>query len=150
LFLGEITSARGLIQAHEGCILQSKPDEKGKWVIGWGHDVPPPPEGPAECTQEEADEWLGSDFAAATQHAGTVLGIASFSVLNAARKAALIDMAYELGAAGLAEFQKMLSAIRAADWPRAKAEALNSEWASQVPSRAAQDAEILLTGEWPS
>lgn len=145
-----ISNARDLVKFHEGCILESRPDAKGKWEIGYGHDIDPPPVGPEACTQEEAEEWFCADFSLAVQCASQALGVASYSVLSEPRKAALVDMTYELGKAGLLEFQRMLSAIRAADWQTASKEALNSLWAEQVPSRAQMDARIFLTGEWPN
>lgn len=146
-----ITSARDLIKFHEGCTLTAKPDTKGKWSIGYGHDIDPPAnEQASTCTQEAADQFFAADFLVACRDASRVLGVASFSVLSEPRKAALIDMAYELGESGLSEFQKMLGAIRCAFWSTARAEALNSEWANEVPARAQMDATILLTGEWPT
>lgn len=71
-----ITSAVGLVQHHEGCTLTAKPDAKGKWAYGWGHDIPAPMPGePAPtCTQAEADTLLAEDFGLATLRAREDLG----------------------------------------------------------------------------
>lgn len=51
-----IATVRDLIIFHEGFTSPAKPDEKGKWVIGFGHDLPPAPG--ATCTRDEAARWL--------------------------------------------------------------------------------------------
>ncbi len=74
-FSGGVTCAEDLIKKHEGCIFAAKPDAKGMWAIGYGHDIPPPPAGTVvTCTQEEADAYFKEDFALAVQRAETALG----------------------------------------------------------------------------
>lgn len=141
-----IQSVDDLIQYHEGCVLAAIPDTNG-FSIGYGHDGAIKGQ---TCTQAEADAWFAWDFAVATQRAMTDLTPAYWDKLDIVRRAALQDMAYELGGAGLSAFAKMLQAIRAEDWVTARLEALNSQWAHQVLSRAVMDAEMLLTGEWPA
>lgn len=68
-----ISDAAGLVRLHEGCVFTAKPDAKGKWAIGWGHDIQPPPEA-TSCTQEQADQWLVEDLALATARAKRALG----------------------------------------------------------------------------
>lgn len=70
-----VESAEGLVKRHEGCIFAAKPDAKGMWAIGWGHDVPPPPGGYLVCSQQEANAWFETDFALAQQRAQTALGL---------------------------------------------------------------------------
>lgn len=69
--------------------------------------------------------------------------------LTPARKAVLVDMAFELGAAGLAEFQKFLTGVRYGQWAVAKAELLNSRLFEQVPRRELENIEVLMTGQFP-
>lgn len=145
-----ILSDADLVTYHEGCLLVAKPDAKSEWVIGIGHDIPAPadPTNPPTCTQEEADAWFSEDMALARQRAATDAGEA-WATLDPVRQAALVDMAFELGGAGLAGFEDMLVAVEASDWSEAKHQALNSKWARQVPTRAAMDATMILTGTWP-
>lgn len=49
---------------------------------------------------------------------------------------ALVSMAYQLGVSGLLNFRKMLAALESGDRLQAAAEALDSRWARQTPSRA--------------
>jgi lysozyme len=145
-----IRSTAELIKKHEGLILTAKPDEKGKWCIGYGHDIPAPPAGTVPtCTQAQADDWFSTDIALAALRAKSVIGVSPWLSFNPPRQAALIDMAYELGGEGLAGFHEMIDAARSWNWGVAWREALRSEWAKQVPSRAREDAMILLTGDWP-
>lgn len=146
-----ITTALGLIKYHEGCVLVAKPDAKGKWEIGWGDDIPAPadPSNPPTCTQDEADERLGVNFALACYNAVSDVGRGAWGLLNAARQAVLIDMAYELGGKGLSEFKNMMKALAAGDFAEASRQMLDSDLAEQVPNRAHMNATILLTGRWP-
>ena len=143
--------ARALIQKHEGCSLVGRPDAKGKWEIGWGHDIPAPAGGePAPtCTQAQADAMLDADIASAEAAACRVLGDESWALLSEPRQGALTDMAYEMGASGLAGFKVSLSLIRLGDFDAASANMLLSAWAKEVPRRAWEDALIIRTGEFP-
>lgn len=146
-----INSDRDLVALHEGCTLVAKPDAKGRWAIGYGHDIPAPtdPTNPATCTQAEADAQFVIDLCLARSRAAADVGT-TWAFLDPVRRAALTDMAYELGGAGLRGFNDMLVAIQARDWLEARHQALNSEWARQVPARAQMDAEMLFSGEWPA
>lgn len=143
-----IQSASDLIKKHEGFTSPAKPDAKGKWVIGWGHDIAPST-GALDCTIAEAEAWFSADLALATARA-VHDAARSWASLNLPRRAVLVDMAFEMGEAGLENFHDMLAAIEAEDWPEAARQGLASEWArTQAPARAKEDMEILLTGEWP-
>jgi lysozyme len=69
--------------------------------------------------------------------------------LIGARKAALVSMAYQLGIHGLLKFKRMLAALELRDYDQAAAEAMDSLWAEQTPSRAEETAKMIMTGEWP-
>lgn len=68
--------------------------------------------------------------------------------MNAARRGALINMAFQLGVNGLAGFKNTLSLLRMGQYQAAAQEALNSAWAGQTPARAKRVAEQIRTGEW--
>ena len=65
-----------------------------------------------------------------------------------ARKAALFNMAFQLGTPRLGSFRKMWAALEARDWKEARACALDSKWAKQTPERAQRVANQLWLGEW--
>ena len=68
--------------------------------------------------------------------------------LDEARQFVLVDMAFNMGLAGLKGFKKMLSAIEAGDFDKAAEEMLDSKYGRQVVHRARLNAEIMKTGEW--
>ena len=56
----------------------------------------------------------------------------------------LLDMAYELGCAGVLKFTKMLAALARRDFAAAAREMMDSRYARQVPTRAGHLEAILL------
>ena len=68
--------------------------------------------------------------------------------LDAARQFVLVDMAFNMGLAGLKGFKKMLTAVEHGDYQTAAKEMLASKWAAQVGRRAAELSKIMKKGEW--
>lgn len=72
--------------------------------------------------------------------------------LNDARRDALINMAYQLGAAGTTKgiwgFRKMLAAVAAQDWLQAFKEGQDSKWYMQTPARARRVLTTLQMGDY--
>lgn len=101
-------------------------------------------------TQEEAALLRDNSIAVALADAQAVLGDAAWLRLDPARQAALIDMAYTLGRAGLAAFHLLIAALARGDWPAAHDAALASAWARTAARRARRDAQIFLTGQLPA
>lgn len=58
-------------------------------------------------------------------------------------QAAICDMIFNLGLTGFIKFTQTIEDIKAGNYSQAAKDALNSEWAKQVPSRAADDARLL-------
>jgi lysozyme len=56
----------------------------------------------------------------------------SWDDFSDARKIALLDLRFNLGAGGFRSFKRMIAAIKARNWVLAAAEALDSRWAVQV------------------
>lgn len=72
-----------------------------------------------------------------------------FRHLNEPRQAALLNMRFQLGRAGLAGFKNMLARLRDERWADAETQALDSKWAKvDTPARAKRIARQLATGEW--
>lgn len=119
------------------------------WACGWG--CTGPDIGPGTVwTLAIAEEHFQQRYSLASAQAQSDLGLFTWTRLSPIRQAALIDMAYQQGGAGLARFKHMLAAIRLSDWPTAHDECLNSAYAKEVPSRAKSNASLLLTGQWPT
>jgi lysozyme len=147
-------TVRDLVLKHEGLKLFPYTDSVGKKTIGVGHclDVVPLPadyyEPDGSISEATAMEVFDEDLDKAT---AAVIRLTKpwFPQLNDARAAVLIDMAFEMGEAGLAGFAHMLGCLSAGNWVSAGAAAMQSKWASQVPDRALEDAVMLRTGKWP-
>ena len=68
--------------------------------------------------------------------------------LDAERKYALLDTAFNLGITGLLKFKKMLHALSIGDYRGAAKECLNSKYAKDVGIRAVRIAHTLETGRF--
>jgi lysozyme len=154
-----IDSVGALIRFHEGRRYQCYDDATrkplaaldpciGTPTIGEGHTGPEVVPG-LIWTDGQIDAAKAKDIALATSRAAAAVG-AEWPRIDAVRQAALIDMAFELGGAGLAGFRHMLAAVRIGEWSAAHDFALDSKVArEQAPKRWACDAAMLLTGRWP-
>lgn len=69
-----------------------------------------------------------------------------FTELDEPRQHCILEMSYQMGVEGVQGFSKMIEALRNDDYPRAAAEALDSLWAKQTPSRARDVAQRLRDG----
>lgn len=136
---------QGFIKRHEGFRARPYTDSLGHLTVGWGRALDQNP-----LTEEEGEFLFQRDYTRAVNAAMAAAGPDTFGSLGIARQAALVSMAFQLGAAGLDEFKNMLSAIKAGDWQLACREALDSRWAEQTQIRAQECAEMLLTNKWPS
>jgi lysozyme len=132
------------IKGNEGLRLKLYTDTRGVPSIGYGRNLRDD-----GVSTIEANYLFDHDLANAIRGAAQSVGSPYWLQLDPVRKAALIDMCFELGEYGLAEFHKMLAHVRAGEWQAAADELLNSLYAQQVPTRAHRNAALLLTGEWP-
>lgn len=137
---------RQRMQRWEGRRYVAYWDPIGKvWTNGIGHAGPDVHEGDVWDDQKIDDEF-DADWAKAGN--GVMTHWPWAASLNDARQFVLINMAFQLGVHGLAEFVHALTAIKIGNWEVAKREMLDSDWARETPSRADAMAEQMLTGEW--
>ena len=132
---------RDQILRDEGCRLRPYKDSEGLLTIGVGRCLDR-----KGISQTEADFLLGNDILEYT--AAVNSNIPCAIRLDEARRGVLINMAFNLGIAGLMKFRKMLAAVEAGEWDRAAAEMMDSRWAGQVGERAHRLARQMQTGEW--
>lgn len=64
------------------------------------------------------------------------------------RKDVLLNMAYQMGTSGLANFSNTLKLVAAGDFQRASLEMLDSTWYKQTPQRAARLSKVMATGDY--
>ncbi len=148
-----------LTKEYEGLRLEAYDDATGRPVpeggvirgtltIGWGHTGDDVYVGQV-ISEAQAEALLRRDLANAARDAVAVIGLSTWRRLDPVRQACLIDMCFNLGAARLAGFVRMIAAIRRFDWQAAHDECLASAWRKQVHRRCDNAAGMLLTGRWP-
>jgi lysozyme len=96
-------------------------------------------------SDSEVDFLLANDIQRAEDG---LSGFAWYQGLDEVRKAAVTNMAFNLGVSGLLHFPHFIAALAKQDWTTAAAEMANSAWAGQVGARAKRLEQQILTGEW--
>ena len=140
-------SLTGRIRRHEGLVLHPKPDAKGFYEIGYGHDITEQEASnyPDGCTLEDAENWLEADIQKAIDSVDNALPWVSN--LSQLRAEVLYEMAYLMGVNGLLAFRNTLVACKAGNYAQTAQGMLGSLWHDQTPKRAEELAEIMLTNE---
>lgn len=113
-------------------------DSVGKTSIGVGRNLDD-----VGLRPDEIDYLLGNDIRAAETLARTL--VQNFDTLSDARKAAVTNMAFNLGRK-LMGFAQTLAAIREERWDDAANAMLDSKWAKQVGERAERLAKAMREG----
>lgn len=116
------------IKANEGFMAKPYPDN----IHGW--NVPTFGHGLTYITEAESEMIVRNRVEKIREELG--VRQPAFKTLTQQRQDSLIEMAYQLGVAGLMQFRKMWEAIEQKDFETARNEALNSKWAKQTPKRA--------------
>jgi len=115
-------------------------DTAGKLTAGVGRNISDVP-----FSDDEIDLMLANDIA----RVQTALAQYSwFSALDPVRQGAMLNMAFNLGVAGLLHFPHLLVALARQDWPVAVQEMAESAWAREVGARATRLGHQILTGDW--
>lgn len=127
------------IKLHEGLRLKPYKCSEGYLTIGYGRNLET-----NGISEDEAEEMLLNDVAKVESK----LEKAGLLNANDARKAVLINMAFQLGFGGLSKFKNFIAAYQNGEYYRASEEMLDSLWAKQTPGRAKELAEQMRTGEF--
>ena len=143
-----------LISDHEGVILKVYDDATGQEVgagdilighptIGVGRNVAKDGLG---ISQEEAEFMLMNDIERVEKE------IKNFPIehLNEARRAIIIDMAFNMGITRFnpTMWAKMFTALANEDYGTASKEMLDSNWARQTKRRSKRLSDMMLLGDW--
>lgn len=164
-----IDSTEDLVADDEGREAQPYQDEEGIWSVGIGHNleangVPPGvladhPSGlpwPAclealqargGLAEHEIDLLFSHDLTVAATDLQVCLTTAS--LLDPARYAAMIDMAFNLGRARLSLFDTFLNLMASSQYQAAAADLLKTKVAQELHHRYTRLASIINTGAWP-
>lgn len=119
-------------------------DSLGYWTIGAGFLVDARRGG--GLPDAVRDVWL--DYLVDEREQALRAALPWFDRLDEVRQGALLNMAYQLGVAGLLGFRATLARIRDGRYADAANEMLRSTWAMQTPDRARRVALQIETGEW--
>lgn len=138
----DVAPGQEFTKRNEGLRLEPYRCPSGRLTVGYGHNL----EAHA-ITREQAEEWFAEDYARAETAAGDALGPSWFAI-GEVRRAALTDMAFQMGGTRFRSFRSMLSYLRMADYEAAALECLDSLYARQTPERARKVSEMIRTGVW--
>jgi lysozyme len=136
----EAEIARAMIREHEGVRRLVYEDTLGVLTIGVGRNLE------RGLSDDEIEYLFTNDLREAHR---TAAAYPYWSGLNTVRRAALIDMAFQLGASRLSGFKRMHAFLREHNYAAAATECLASRYAQQVPRRAERVAQMIRTGEAP-
>lgn len=132
--------ADNYVAKHEGEVLTPYKCSRGVLTIGRGHNLE------HGISKAASDFIFKEDMDKAEADLKKYLPDV-YDNLDANRQLVLIDMCFNLGIGGLLKFKKMLAAIKSGDYAKATEELMDSAYAQQVPERAEENKNILLTGE---
>ena len=144
-----ISSVQELIERDEGRKLWPYKDGYGKPTWGVGHLLADPLTPDVIALLNQAiDLQFQHDLGAATD--GLMAHLPWFASVNPIRQAVLIDMAFNLGVAGLMTFTTFLSCMESGQWAAAAADLRGTLVYRQLPGRYERLATMIHTGQWPS
>lgn len=129
------------LKKHEGLKFKPYTDTVGKLTLGVGRNLID-----KGITEQEALFMLNNDVD--YFYSKLCQRINWMKTLDDARQNVLVNMAFNLGIAGLMSFKKMLLACEHGNFKIAATEMLNSKWAKQVGNRAVELSEQMRTGEF--
>ena len=124
---------------HEGLRLKPYRCTAGKLTIGVGRNLDN-----KGITYDEAMFLLRNDIEEVTRQLEL---FGWYVALGPVRRKVLIDMAFNLGMAGLMGFKQMIEALKQGDYERAADEMVNSRWYGQVGERGRRLERMMRTGE---
>ena len=129
------------LRRDEGVRLFPYVDSVGKTTIGVGRNITD-----VGISSDEANVLLQNDI----QRAISMLAesLPWTQALDPIRLAALQNVTFNIGIAGLMGFRQALGCMQTGDWAGAAKNFLDSKWASQVGDRAVRLAQQIQIGEW--
>lgn len=154
------TRLKALLVKHEGLRLTPYRCPAGKLTIGVGRNIEDKGFSAEErrvlgldngrklddgITADEARYLLDNDINEVWQALSAKLA-GLFNSLEEARQHVLLDMAFNLGVAGLLKFRKMIAALERRDFERAADEMKDSTWYTQVGDRGPDLEQMMRSG----
>ena len=134
------------LRRDEGTKATAYQDHLGFWTIGVGRLIDSRKPG-SGLRPDEIDYLLRNDIEDRVQALTKALPML-FPKLDEARQGVLVNMAFQLGTAGLLGFKSTLALIAAGKYAEASVQMMKSKWAEQTPERAHRLSQQMKTGEW--
>jgi len=131
-----------LIESHEGRMRRMYKCTAGFNTIGVGHNLDA-----NGLTDRAIDVILVEDIRAV--EAGLDRALPWWRKESDARRAALVDLAFNMGVNGLLQFRNTLEAWRTGRHQQAADGLVASKWYGQVGRRAQRIERMVRTGGWP-
>lgn len=132
------------LRRDEGTKPSAYQDHLGFWTIGVGRLIDARKGG--GLRPDEIEYLLANDIKDRAR--ALLAALPWFGALDDARQGVLLNMAFQLGTAGLLAFKNTLEQVRLGQYKRAAEMMLQSKWATQTPERAARLAKQMETGTW--
>lgn len=131
------------LELEEGRKPHAYQDHLGYWTIGIGRLIDKRKGG--RLTDAEIDMLLANDI---REKIAEIEDWPAWQAVkdNPYRATALLSMAFQMGANGLAGFQNSLRLVADKQWQAAAQNMLQSKWAKQTPARAKRVTQMLATG----
>ena len=133
-----------MLRTHEGVETHAYKCTAEKTTIGVGRNIDP--SGGIGLSHDEIDYLLANDVKRVTVE--LIRAFPWYSELDEVRKAAMIDMCFNMGLPRLSKFKKSLAAMGNGDYDLAAMEFLDSNWAKQVGGRAITVTDMIRSGEY--
>lgn len=133
--------ATEMLKMHEGLRLKPYRCTGGRLTIGYGRNIED-----RGISIWEAEYLLKEDIKLSETYLKNIFP--KFYSFSDNRKAALIDMIFNLGVLRFKAFTNMIKAINQDDWEAAGVHALDSLWSKQVGERSFRIASLLMDKEW--
>lgn len=148
-----VARARNIIGEHEGRRYKTYLDQYGHPTVGVGFNLDRPDapsrihalgldynavvRGDVILTDAQVNRLFDADFNDSLRAAYEI--VPNFGSLSDNAKIVVIDMIFNMGKGGVANFTTMIRALSRKDYSAAVEGMVNSKWASQVPNRAKFD-----------
>ena len=129
------------LKIHEGLRLKPYQCTAGKWTICYGRNLED-----NGITKFEAEQLLTHDVSGIIMQLSEAID--GWHCLNEARKAVLVNMAFNMGVNGLMKFKKTLGYVRLKMYKDAGVEMMDSKWAVIVGGRAVELSDQMIKGEF--
>lgn len=131
------------LRRDEGVVPFAYQDHLGYWTIGVGRLIDKRKGG--GLSDAEIDFLLSNDIDRFEKQ--LIDALPWYGRLDDVRQRVLVNMAFNLGIAGLLGFKNTLAMVERGDYAGAAKGMLNSKWAAQVGERAKRLATMMETGK---